>query len=63
MEVATYVHKMFTLFKPTPYLQYHLEYKKPATKFPAILRFFLKKYFYQPGFIGQASPWVVVGGG
>ena len=31
----------FTLFKPASYLQYHPEYKKPATKFPAILDSFL----------------------
>ena len=27
----------FTLFKPTSYLQYHPQYKKPVTTFPAIL--------------------------
>ena len=35
------MHKIFTLFKPAPYLQYHPEHKKPATKFPAILDSFL----------------------
>jgi len=35
------VHKIFTLFIPAPYLQYYPEYKKPATKFPAILDGFL----------------------
>ena len=38
---SSYVHKIFTLFKPTPHLQYHPEYKKPETEFPAILDSFL----------------------
>jgi len=36
-EAATNIHKIFTLFKLTSYLQYHPEYKKPATRFHAIL--------------------------
>ena len=35
MKAATCM--VFTLFKPTSYLQYHPQYKKPATIFPAIL--------------------------
>ena len=33
------MHKIFTLFKPVPYLLYYPEYKKPAaaTNFPAII--------------------------
>ena len=37
---SSYMHKIFTKFKPTSYppvLQYYLEYNKPAEKFPAIL--------------------------
>ena len=34
---SNYMHKIFTLFKPASYLQYHPEYKKPAAKFPDIL--------------------------
>jgi len=35
------VHKIFTVLTSTFYLQYHLDYKKPATKLPAIFKSFL----------------------
>ena len=59
MKAATCM--VFTLFKPTSYLHYHPEYKKPATMFPAILDGFYTKA--HSGCIRQASPWVMGGGG
>jgi len=58
---SSYLHKIFTLFKPASYLQYHPEYKKPATNFPTILDSFFNRGSLQLDCIRQASPWVEVG--
>jgi len=46
MKAANYVHKIFTQFKPTSYLQYDAQYKKTA-KLMSFLQFqivFLLKF-------------------
>jgi len=55
------VHKIFTLFKQASYLQYHPEYKKPATKFPTILDSFFNLGSLQLNCIRRASSLVEVG--
>ena len=42
---SSYVHKIFTLFKPTSNIQYYLEHKKSVTKFPTILDGLLTKSY------------------
>ena len=41
MKAAVCIRFLYYLNHAASYLQYHLEYKKPATKFPAILDSFL----------------------
>jgi len=58
---SSYTHKNFTLFKQAPYLQYHPEYKKPATEFPAILDSFLTEvHCGSTASFRRASSWVEV---
>lgn len=40
--------RYFIVFKPTFYLQCHLEYNKPTTKFPTILDSFLLRVTVAP---------------
>ena len=54
LPMQLYMHKIFTLFKPTSYLQYHLEYKKPATKFPA--SFFYQGLYIAPLYQASLTP-------